>query len=170
MISSFFFSKRRKELTKKAGLLFPSVTLVSKTLFFNLKEKFSVLQTIEEKEWDFYFRVGAIWAATIGLQRLETVNSRTKSSLSKIYGQTIKDWNNNWNLAFEDCGKFFYKTIEKTENISEYELNPTFRISDAIGSWIVWNLLNHRPASQEELNLIRPIGLLTTEEFIIWWE
>lgn len=170
MTTSIFFSARRKKLIKKAELLFPAISLLSKTMFFELQEKFPTLITIEEKEWDFYIRIGALWAATIGLQRLKNINARTKSSLSAIYGHSVNDWNNNWNIAFKECGDYFYNNIEKSEKLAEYEINPKFRISDAIGLWIVKNLLHHHPEKQEEINLIRPIGLLLTHEFLQWWD
>ena len=71
--------------------------------------------------------------------------------------------------AFEDCKAFFDRTYDALERDTAYRDQPEFLGADAIGSWIVWNLVGHAPDSTDERRLVRVLGSLVTHSFFTWW-
>ena len=160
-------SQKEKELLENAKTLIPSITLVSVINYDELLEKYLVLKNMKETDWNFYFAVAAVAAATVGLEKVN-IKSKLKSTISKIYGKALEEWNPKWDESFKDCYTFLYEHIEIFDT-PEYEKHPGFRVSDTLGLWLAWNLLSYRPTTNNELELIRPLGLLVTSEFIRWW-
>lgn len=46
---------------------------------------------------------------------------------------------------------------------------PAHIVSDAVGSWIVSDILQAAPVSEEERRLVRTVGTMITRKFAGWW-
>lgn len=164
------FSSKRVKLIKRAEMLLPSAKIVATSVYTSLLERFPSFNSVSAKEWDFFFPIAAVFIATIGMEKIK-ISNKLKSKLSGIYGNALDDWFPEWNRTFKDCGEFFWRTAEGLESSNDpvYIQSPKFRISDSIGSWLVWNLLSRPPESENERKFVRAVGILVSEEFINWW-
>lgn len=164
------FSSKQVKLRKRAEILVPSAKIAGISVYTSLLERFPSFNSISTKDWDFFFPIASIYVATIGMEKIE-ISNELKSELSVIYGKALDDWSSDWNRVFKDCGEFFWRTVEglQSSNDPDYIQSPKYRISDSIGSWLVWNLLGRSPESEDERKLVRTIGILVTEEFVNWW-
>jgi hypothetical protein len=84
-----------------------------------------------------------------------------------IIARSLTQWDaNNGMRGFEDCKAMFDRTFG---SLTEAQHEPRFIASDALGSWVVWNLLARSPEHEEELTLVRTIGAAITHKFFSWW-
>ena len=162
------FNKNDKELKKRAEMLLPTIKVASLSAYTSSLERFPSLKIVSVNDWNYFFAIASVFIATIGMNNIK-ISERLKTKLSEIYGVTLKNWSPDWNKAFIDCGEFFYRTIEGLTDDPFYKESPKYGIADSIGSWLVWNLLEHSPESDEERKLVRTLGMLISEEFINWW-
>ena len=164
------FTKNNSELKKRAEMLLPSTKIAGISVYTSLLKKFPAFESISVKDWDFFFPIASVFIATVGMEKTK-ISSKHKSELSKIYGDSLNKWSSDWNKAFKDCSEFFWRTAEglQSSNDPVYSQSPQYRISDSIGSWLVWNLLGHPPETDDERKLVRVVGNLVSEEFINWW-
>lgn len=161
-------SQKFTNLFKSAELLMPSIKGVALVSFDSLKEDFSEFNQIRKNEWDFYFTIAAVTAATVGLQKI-TLDSKLKSEISKIYGKDLDKLNENWDIAFKNCNEFLYERILLFDT-PKYEKQPDLRVSDTLGWWLLLNIIHEEKINTQQVQLIRPIGIYVTKEFIGWFE
>ncbi len=161
---------KKNEFKKRAKMLLPSTKIAGIAFYTSLLEKFPAFNSVSVKDWDFFFPIASVFIATIGMEKIK-ISRKLKSELSIIYGDTLNEWSSDWNRAFKDCGEFFWRTAEGLQSSTDpvYIQSPKYRISDSIGSWLVWNLLGHSPKTEDERKLVRVIGTIVSEEFIDWW-
>ncbi len=89
-----------------------------------------------------------------------------EEKLMKTVAEFLVDWKSDSIQAFEDC-KGLYET--------EYDLlaaghEPQYQSCDAVGKWIVWNVLGRAPESHDECMLVRTVGAMVTHTFFDWWK
>ena len=64
-------------------------------------------------------------------------------SLMEIVARNLNAWHPEGIAAFEDFKSFFDCTYDTIEKAPTYQHQPEFTGSDAIGSWVVWNIVGH---------------------------
>ena len=91
-----------------------------------------------------------------------------QNRLSGAFAHSLSsDW--TWHDPFEDCREFFNRTYDGLASELPYKDDPTYLATDALGSWIVWNLFDHAPESTQERQLVRVLGGLVIHSFFRWW-
>jgi hypothetical protein len=61
----------------------------------------------------------------------------------------------------------FFK--KNSDLLAEHGHEPQFIAIDAVGYWIVWEVLGRAPETEEERSLVRTIGGFVTHKFFDWW-
>ena len=90
-----------------------------------------------------------------------------EEKLMETVAKFLVNWNSDGIRAFEAC-KGLYETEYNRLAAAGHE--PLFLASDAVGKWIVWNVLGRAPESQDECMLVRATGTLITHAFFDWWK
>jgi hypothetical protein len=91
-----------------------------------------------------------------------------EEKLMEIVARGLDDWDpKNGIRGFEDCKVMYERTFD---GLTDANIDPRFISSDALGWWIVWNLLGQEPRyEEEEHRLVRAIGGTTVHAFFSWW-
>ena len=69
--------------------------------------------------------------------------------------------------GFEDCKRLFEREFDRLTAAGH---EPRLVASDAVGKWIVWNVLRRAPQTNEEGALARATGTMVTHAFFGWWD
>jgi hypothetical protein len=103
--------------------------------------------------------------ANTQLLSLQMEKARKRRLMARVIEQCT-EWNSDAPLGFEHCKSFFERTCEA---LTGGEHESRFVASDAIGLWLVWEILDRAPASEDERKLARTTGVVITREFFNWW-
>lgn len=152
--------KRAEDLVGMAG--------INATLLLDVFSKeFPFILKVNAKRWERVLTIAGAFVAVQFLRDLSLDNVREQMVLQKVYASlTGWDAQNGW-AAFQDCKSFFEKTYEwrlKTDG------DPHLAACDAIGAWVVWNILGRKYQSDEEIQLIRPVGGLIIQNCSDWFD
>src|SRR5262249_38819716 len=129
------------------------------------RKDFSFLQDMNVNHWDSILTIAGIFMAANRLKYLR-LNEQREQILMKRIAERLAQWGPGYAIrGFEDCKSFFERAFD---SLSGYNLR--FVASDAVGSWIVLNILGRPPSSEEEWKLVRTVGARVTEDFSNWWE
>lgn len=90
-----------------------------------------------------------------------------EEKLMEIVAQRLCEWKPDGIRGFEDCKGLFEKEFDRLNAAGH---DPRFLASDAVGKWIVWNVLGRPPETDEECMLVRSAGALATHAFFGWWD
>ena len=87
-----------------------------------------------------------------------------------IVGDDLHNWNASAIDSFEDCKQFYERTYDGLATTDAYaaDRDRRFLSSDAIGSWVAWNLLGRQPNDDADHRLARSIGVQVTASFADW--
>jgi hypothetical protein len=138
----------------------------SYTEFLN---EYPIIGQINPEHWDFVLTVAGIFVAVSQLNH-ENISKKDKDSLLDIVTNAAIEIYPDSIDACDDCRLFVDRTYDGLNKKNEYEDNPQFLFSDSLGGWIVWNLLGHAPANEDERKLIRVLGAFLVHSFISWWK
>lgn len=126
--------------------------------------QFPSLSEVSVDDWDFYLVVGASFGATLKTQDLN-IDEVQRDKLRRSILSALIEWKSDGERAFLDCETLFHKTHQKlTNNNSQY---PT---TDALGYWIVFNLLKRPPQEQNERDFMRTVGGWSIGVLGSFWE
>ena len=98
---------------------------------------------------------------------LAQIDHDLENRLMEIVTKDLVEWNSESIRGFEDCKSLFESEFDRLTATGH---KPKFITSDALGKWIVWNILGRAPQTDEECLLIRTIGIMVTHVFFDWWE
>src|SRR5262245_56553350 len=130
--------------------------------YMPISKRVPLLGIVDTDDWDFFMTVAAWFIAATKLQNLG-VTEQVKGSLTAIVSRDMNDWNDRAIDALEDCQEFYDRTYDVTDD-------GRFASADAIGAWIVWNVLRRQPDAPSEWQLVRAAGVMVTASFDNWWE
>jgi len=159
------FGEKENPLLKRAGTLVESANMLSIGTCTPLLERFPILQKVDMEQWDFVLTVAAVFMASTRLNNLKLEESR-EEKLMEIVADHLNQWKPNEIRGFEDCKALFEREFDRLRATGH---EPQFVAADAVGIWIVWNVLGHSPQSNEECDLVRATGTLVTHSFFNWW-
>ena len=151
-------------LQEQATRLVGSAKLQATTSLTALLDEYPVLKQVDPTQWDFFVTVGAVFIAISRLANF--VPEERTNRLTETVAENLDQWSKYGLGAFEDCKAFFERTHD---GLSQDGTDPTFIASDALGSWIVWNVLERRP-ELEDMKLAHVIGAMTIHTFYNWWK
>ncbi len=160
------FKSKQDPLQKQAETLVSAACINATGMFVPLLDKFPFLKEVDIKHWDFFVTVAGVFMGASRLNNLKVSDAR-EEMLMEIVAECLVDWNEDGIRAFEDC-KGLYET--EYDRLAEASHEPRFLASDAVGKWIVWNVLGKAAESQDECMLVRTTGAMVTHAFFDWWK
>lgn len=160
------FGKTQDPLLDRAGNLVQAAHINAIGMLTPLLERFPILERVDIEQWDFVLTVAGVFMATSRLNNLKLGDSH-EERLMEIVADSLTRWKPDGICAFEDCKGLFE---EEYDRLTAVRHEPLFVSADAVGIWIVWNVLGRSPQSDEECQLVRAAGTLTTHAFFDWWD
>jgi hypothetical protein len=119
----------------------------------------------DSKWWDFFVVVGVMFYA---LHTLRLIGRPRCDHLEQVAVTEFERMFPRGREGFMDCAAFFDRSIESVAT-SAAPTQRQFSVTDTIGGWIVWNILDRPPASADERQMVRTIGILISKPFEDWW-
>ena len=154
-------------LLKQADTLVQAAETYAIGTFTPLLKKFSFLREVDAKHWDLILTIAGVFIAVTSLGNLGLGENRQRKIMGKI-GAKLTQWDpTNGRRAFEDCASFYEINYNELTGAGG---EPRLVASDALGSWVVWNVLGRPPQSEEERRLVRTVGGMVTHTFLNWWK
>jgi hypothetical protein len=153
-------------LARRADELMQSAQMNAISMFAPLVERFPLLREAQSTRWDLVVVVAGVFMAVMGLTELKVGRTRKQTLLNAVEGLLGKLDGGNGLRLFHDCSAFFLrysKMLAKTGQPSRLAR------SDAVGFWMVWNLLERWPEADHELALVRQAGMMLAEAFSDYW-
>lgn len=129
-------------------------------------DKFPFLREVDIKHWDFILTVAGVFMAASRLDNLRLVDARGENLMETV-AMSLAEWDPDGIRGFDDCKGLFESEYDRL-TVAGYE--PRFIASDAVGKWIVWNVLGRAPETEAECMLIRATGTMVTHAFLDWWK
>jgi len=157
--------RRADPLEPQAQRLVPACLVLSTSSFVPLLDNHPFLNECKVDQWDFFATAAAVF---IGINNLKRhVSRRRFKSLYSVMLGGISQWNPQGEEATLDCQKFVARIIDSKapEQVSGDNSDAT----DAVGMWVLWNVLQRKP-SYEEAPAAREIGLILASSLQDWWD
>jgi len=160
------FKPKQDPLQNQAESLVPAARVNATSMFAALLEKFSLLREADVEHFDFIVTTAGVFMASSRLNNLRIGDTR-EEQLMETVAESLMEWDSDGIRAFEDC-KDLYET--EYDRLAAAGHEPRYFSSDAVGKWIVWNVLGGVPQTQDEYMLVRTSGTLVTHAFFDWWK
>lgn len=133
-----------------------------------LKDRLTSLEKMDETWWRFFVTVAVVFMASTRLRNLALGRQR-EERLMKMVARPFQQWHPRADQAFEDCKAFYNRTCDGQEATHTGD-EMRFVSSDTVGAWVTWNMLERAPATDEECQLVRAIGILITAAAFRAWD
>jgi hypothetical protein len=147
------------QFKKSSRGLVPTARNAARGLNTAICAKFPEAAKIDLKAWDQYLTVGFVWVALSGLltkeipkSAIEEIKTVIGDSLTRAFPEGVK--------ALNHCTLFMNQTTGSDKNI---------QVDDALGYWIVWNLLGRDDFAEDEDKIARILGSIAVKEFASFW-
>ena len=95
------------------------------------------------------------------------ISDTRREQLLAVISKAMIEWNFDARRFYSDCMEKFELEFDKLTS-SGHEAR--FIGADALGIWIVINVLERSPQSKEDFDLIRGIGSIMVHTFFDYWE
>ncbi|MEN6424779.1 MAG: hypothetical protein ABFE13_05420 [Phycisphaerales bacterium] len=153
-------------LLEQAERLLGTAQIQAVGMFTPLSERFRILCEADVEHFNFILTVAGVFMAATRLNNLRLGDAR-EDRLMEVVAEQMNEWEPDGISAFEDCKRLFESTFERLTKAGH---EPRFVASDAVGTWIVWNVLGRAPHTDEEWLLARAAGGMVTHAFFGWWD
>jgi hypothetical protein len=151
-----------RPITRRAERLVPLANVNAVTMFLPMLAQHPLLKKVDPEQWNFLITIAGVFMAATRLQNLQLGDDR-KRELMDVVARGLADWSpKNGIRVFEDCKAMFEGNFDALTSIQH---EPRFIASDAIGMWIVWNLLQSPSEAEEERKLARAAGASVVHTF-----
>ncbi len=160
------FKPKEDPLVKQAATLVTASGINATSIFVPLLDKFPFLREADVKHCDFILTVAGVFMAASRLNSLRLGDAR-EESLMEIVAKSLAEWDPDGIRGFDDCKGLFESEYDR---LSAAGHEPRFIASDAVGKWIVWNVLGRAPETEDECMLVRATGTMVTHAFFDWWK
>ncbi len=158
--------KPKPLLQKQAETLVSVAKINAISMFVPLLDKFPLLREADIEHWNFIVTVAGVFMGASRLNNLRVGDTR-EEELMEIVAESLVNWNSDGIRAFEDCKGLYENEYDRLAAAGH---EPRFLASDAVGKWIVWNVLDRDPDTQDECMLVRTTGAIVTQAFFDWWK
>lgn len=165
-IFSKLFGPKQDPLFNQANTLVPAACITATNLFVPLLDKFPFLRDCNVEHWDFIVTVAGVFIGSSRLNNMRIGEDR-EDRLMETVAKALTNWNSDGIRAFEDCKQLYENEYDRLASSGH---DKRFIASDAVGKWIVWNVLGRAPRSPAEASLIRTSGALVINAFFNWWK
>lgn len=153
-------------LLENAKNLVPAAHCNAFSMFTPLLDRFPILLQADVERSDFILTVAGVFVAATRLVNAR-LDKELKERLMMVVTERLTQWNPDGLDSFEDCKRLFEDEFDRLTKAGH---EPRFVASDAMGKWIVWNLLGRPPQTDEECILVRATGTIVTHAFFDWWD
>ena len=160
------FGERQDPLLERAGDLVQAAQINAVGMFTPLLERFPILRQVDTERWDFILTVASVFMAASRLNNLRLGDTR-EEKLMEVVAERLNQWKPDAIRGFEDCKGLFEREVDRLAAAGH---EPRFVASDAVGKWIVWNVLGRPPQTDEECMLVRATAAMATHAFFDWWD
>jgi len=163
------WSFKRDLLEGDADLLVGAVNTLAISMFPKFVDEFAFIPNDErgQRYWDFVVTIAGVFIALTRLRTLDLSEKRRIKLEKKVAACLVRLYPAIARPAFEKCESFFDKTYYDLLNAG-YE--PTLLASDTIGGGVVWAILGHPTETEQEIALVRRVGMMIVHSFFNWWE
>jgi hypothetical protein len=160
---------KRDPLERDAALLVRAANTLAFGMFGKISDEFPFIPHDErgQRYWDFVVTIAGVFFALIRLRTLNLNEKRRLKLEKKVAACLVQSYPQNARLAFEHCHSFFDKAYYA---VLDADHDPKLVASDAIGMWVVWEILRNPAETEQELKLVRWVGLMIVNSFFEWWE
>ncbi len=79
----------------------------------------------------------------------------------------MDQWQPDGLKAFDDCKALFEQEFDL---LTARHQEERYIGSDALGLWIVWNVLGHPPENEKELQFLRAVGIVVVGGLFNYWQ
>ena len=160
---------RRDRLERDSALLVGAANTLAIGMFVKVIDEFPFIPHDErgQKYWDFVVTIAGVFFA---LNRLRTLNLNEKRRLKlekKVAVGLVQLYPRGARPTFENCKSFFDKAYY---DLLDADREQQLVASDAIGAWVVWEILRHPAETEHEFKLVRWVGAMIVQSFFEWWE
>jgi hypothetical protein len=160
------FKPKKDPLRKQAATLVTAAGINATSMFVPLLDKFPFLREADVKRWDFIMTIAGVVMAASCLNNLR-LGKPQEESLMETVAKSLAEWNPDGIRGFDDCKCLFESEYDRLTGAGH---EPRFIASDAVGTWIVWNVLDRAPETEDECMLVRATGTMVTHAFFDWWK
>jgi hypothetical protein len=147
--------------------LFLMARLTSASVRKTFLLEFPKLRTTDQEKWHFLFVTGSIYSA-IGRFVTEAVNENEITKMLDEINTEASRVYPNFRLGFKECSEFVDNFSKELYADNKYDKD--FAFSDALGTWIFIKFFKCPPHTNDELRLIRQVGLHLKIPFSLTWE
>ena len=159
------FGQTDDPLQERAMNLVQAAHINAVAMFTPLMDEFSILQEVYVEQWDYILTVAGVFMAATRLNNLNLGDTRVER-LMEVVALGLDQWNPKCIRGFESCKILFESEFDR---LKEAGHETRFVASDAVGMWIIWNVLGRQPQTDEEYKLVRMTGVMVTRAFFDWW-
>ena len=153
------------DITDRAERLVPTANINATTMFVPLLDRFPLLCGVDVDRWDFVVTIAGVFVAITRLRGLN-IEEVVEEGAEKIVITHLVNWDNRACDAFADCLAFFEETCEK---LQESGVERRWIASNALGYWIIRNVLDTSPSPADATQIIRVLGGMVIHAFQDWW-
>ncbi len=165
-VSSPSQTNQSDPLLERAENLVPVAHVNATGLLTSLLDRFPILRQVDVEHSDFILTVAGVFMAASRLNNLRLGDVR-EEMLMEVVAERLVQWKPDGVHGFEDCKGLFESEFDRLTKAGH---EPRFVASDAVGKWIVWNILGRPPQTDEECILVRTTGGMVTHAFFDWWD
>lgn len=154
-----------QDLRERASLLVDSAQAFALTLHDVVAAQCPIAGKVDTDQWNFFVTVASAFFAVSRLNDVP-VNDAHNDELRGVVEKCMAVWDSDADAAFDDCMDFFERAYQQLVRAGH---PPQFIACDALGKWIVWNLLSNPPTTDEHVRLVRVVGGTVVSSFRGWW-
>jgi hypothetical protein len=149
-------------LYEQAKRLVSAANILAISTFTPAAEQYDFLKECDPQDWDFFATAAIIQVALNNLAR--SVSAERFKSLYAIIASEVHNWNSQGEEAILDCRSFIKRMLDAEPAGSE-SVAPI----DALGMWVILNLLRREP-TYAEAQASRAIGGALAAPLHDWWD
>ena len=159
-------TKQPDPLLERAENLVQYAKINAASMFIPVLDSFPIIQQVDVEHWDFTLTVASVFMAATRLNNLHLDDDR-EEKLMEVIAERLDQCKPDGIRGFEDCKGVFESEFDR---LTKAGYEPRFVASDAVGKWVVMNVLGHSPQTDEECLLVRAAGGMVTHAFFNWWD
>lgn len=128
-------------------------------------DRYPFLRDADPVRWDFVVSSACIFLAVMQLPMLGLPPEGEGQILGAATASVAK-WHSDGPRAVEACRSMFDREYDR---LAKGGHPDRYLATDALGTWIFWNLFDRAPSSQSEVEFARSIGVGIVHEFFDYW-
>jgi hypothetical protein len=160
------FYKRSGELDEFAGSLVQVAYTGAVSAFGPWSARYPFLDTVSAERWDLVVAVAGVFVGVEALRDVQ-IDASQREKMLQVIDDSLQSLNKDSKALYAECKSSSEKHIRSFEKEGN---DPKYHLSDAVGLWIVWKLLERTPKSDDEFEFVRASGLMLSQKFSDWWK